>query len=1024
MLKKIIAVLVTAATLMSYTGVFASDEGVKVAPNEQPYGTKYAYHPLLNMWTDNQLRASKLANPDNYAMHISDTLAYSGSKSLYMDVCNHWWKQFFHSNYCKMTEANSNINSGDLHYVNPSEKNVEFSMKLAGDFSHMPSNAGLLDTGGIKVKFSDMAVKVETIDNVTWRTYSYSGKWPGTGWIMGIGGTHACGAYIDDMYLKVGDVVVINDNFEDDVNTDIRTVDAVKAEVNGEAVRISWRNPYFSDLTKIDIYDVTNGANTSILSLTSADATAAPGVVFTQNTDCYFDVADAAASSKKYKIVTSTANYADVETTVDYTYVEKTEDDKPYGNLWLNSKYFEFIGDSDFDEGKLLNPGEHAAHISDENSYSGDKALYMHCCNRWWKQYFHTDYGCKLSASNATTSPGAGTYYINPNGKTIDFSIKIGGDFSHTIPNAGLCDTSGLKVKFSEMTVSAIETIDGMEWRTYTWNGTWPGTGWILGMSGTHACMTYFDDIKLKVNNTVVFEEDFETSVNTDISTIDYTNVSPVNDTTLRIGWVNPKLSNLTKLEIYDITDGSNTQLVSLTAADTTVAPNVSFNAGKKCLYDVTGLVAETYKKYKIVIATAAFGEKEVIVDGRTMKESYNIVNNNYDDKGFSFGGSWVTQVGDGVDGVQGEWKVDFDNVRTGQASFKIEHYGTEARLLYYFGSGRTLYAGTPYTFNAFVKTGDDMPAGKASLFLTTTGGGVVYATSLGTIKSGDWQKLTYTVTPTEDTLVTLLKFCFYTDYATDIYIDDIYMGAEGDTFINAGLTEQGLEMDNAILNVVGGQKTLSWRYTLNDLNAKDTVGFNVYHVAKDGTETKLNDSMVKVLDEAQTTLSYNIDNLLPGSYEIRTVTSLGFEGGAISIPVDDIGISEGTFKTVYWNEGFNQYGENFDEGMSYDADMLTSYGDTLGTITITNYSEDYQNGLPVCLIGALYKDGALVNVVKNPITTVAYGDIASLSVAFETTAISDLTGYEMKLFLWDSINGMKPIAEGSPASISGPEAN
>ena len=248
MLKKIIAILSSTAILMSGAVTFAaSTEG---SP-EYPYGTKYIKHPLLNFTSDNNIFDTKQSSPESVAAYVSDKLSYSGSKSLYMDICNKWWKQYFHQNYCSMTEGNSNVNSGDQHYVNPNGKNVEFSMKLAGDFSHMPPNAGLMDTGGIKVKFSEMTVKTEEVNGVTWRTYSWSGQWPGTGWILAIGGTHACGAYIDDLYIKVGDTVVINENFENAVNTDLKTVDSVTAAADGENVKLSWENPYRANLTKL-----------------------------------------------------------------------------------------------------------------------------------------------------------------------------------------------------------------------------------------------------------------------------------------------------------------------------------------------------------------------------------------------------------------------------------------------------------------------------------------------------------------------------------------------------------------------------------------------------------------------------------------------------------------------------------------------------------------------------------------------------------------------------------------------------
>lgn len=1043
MLKKLFATLLSTAMFMSCVTAFAaSDRATEVAPEEGTYGTKYLYHQQFDFLSGSgaTIMSTKQTTPETYAAHISEKRSYSGSKALYLDFHNVWWKQYFSTNFnCDLTAENSNTVSGTHYYVDPRNGNIEFSVKMSGDFAHTAPNAGLLDDTGTTadsaglLAFSEMTCVEEEIDGVKWRTYSYSGAWPGTGWLLGIGGTHACGTYFDDMYLKVGNVVVIDEDFEASVNTDIKTVDAVAATANGNNVRLSWRNPYFADITKLEIYDITDGANTSILSLTAENSTTAPNVAFSKDTDCYFDIANVAAADKQYKIITSTSYFENVETTVNYTAKaeepdeEKTTDDEPYGTLYLNHPYFKFESDSALETEKLGNPGTFAAHISEVKSYSGSKALYLDCENRWWRQHFHTSHGCELDETNSNVSTGTGTYYVNPNNQNIQFSMKLAGDFTNIVKYAGLNDVGGTSVTtvlFEDMEYSS-ETIDGVEWRTYTYNATWPGDGYLLNVGGTYASGAYIDDFYLKVGNVVVIDEDFETSVNSDISTIEGVNITPINDTTLRIGWVNPYLSDITKLEIYDITNGASNSVLSLTGADSTKAPNAVFTKRTACWYDITGLAAQTYKKYKIVFATADFGEKEIIVDGRTMKAENNIVANKYDENGFAFGGSWIANIGDSTDGGngnQGSWTVDFDQKRSGNASFKINHYGYTSRLEWGMGT-KTLLKDTPYIFEAYVKVGDKMPVGNARLYIVN-GSSVKYATVLTKkITDGDWQKLTYTVTPTEDTDVTMLRLGFFAENPTEIYVDDIKFYTSTETIIDSIYSDAGLAISEPTVNVNGTQKAVSWRHTVL-YNAVSDMGFNVYYIDEEGTETKLNQSIIELVDEITTTNLYVIDTLLPGTYEIRMVSALGIEAGAISTVVEDIMISDGVFKTVYWNEGFNQYGENYDDGISFGIDELNNYGDTLGTITVTNYSTEYTDGLPVCLFGALYKDGSLVSVVKNPITTAAYGDITSLSVAFETTQISDLTGYEMKLFLWDTATGMKPLIDGATPVISGPVAD
>jgi len=1034
MLKKLISIATCVAMLMSGMTAFASTRGEEVAPNEQPYGSKYVYHPLFKFTSDSSMGKSKLSNPANYAAHISEIQSYSGSKALYLDSHDSWWKQWFSTSHgCELTKENSNVDAGNgTYYVTPDGKNIEFRIRISGEFAHTVPNAGLVDNDGTFVKFSEMSLAnadIETINGVTWRTYKYNTTWPGTGYLLGIGGTHACGSYFDDIYLKVGDVVVIDEDFEDAVNTDLSTVDELVASAYGNDVRISWRNPYLSPLTKIDVYDITDGGETSVLALSAEDAELAPNVVFTANKDCYFDIKGAAGADKQYKIVTSTSSFTNVATTVNFTYVEKTIDVKPYETIALRNKYFKFDTASSLANNKVSDSENFAVHVSDVNSYSGSKSMYIDCNNVWWKQFFHTNFGCELTKENSNVDGGNGVYYVNPINNTIDFSMKLAGDFEKITANAGLLDDTNQMVKFGDMDYTS-ETIDGVEWRTYTYNDTWSGTGWLFGIGGTYATGAYIDDIYLKVNSVVVMNEDFESTVNVDISKISNANVTPIDDTTLRLGWTNPYYSPITKLEIYDITDGTEKELISLSAVDTQNAPNVVFDKRGNCYYDITGLEAQSYKKYKIVTATAQWGESEALVEGRTMKAENNITVTAFDENGFPFGGSWRGNIGDsatGDGGTLGKWSIEFDEKKSGNASYKFDYYNKSGRLQWSYdvNNGMILSAGETYTFEVYAKVAEGMSAAKASVWLISNGV-AKYAKELSTnITDDDWQKLTYAFTPTEDTAITTIRLGLFGDYPTTILVDDVKLSSSSDKeLVKPFYTDSALVISEPEIVIKDGATSIEWKQLILNSDTVGEMGCNVYYIDEDGTETKLNDTPVTVLDEISTNNSYVINEFLPGTYEVRTVSSLGVEGEVIRTVVEDVSVSEGTFKGVlFWNEGFNEYGEDYDYEYSYDINTMSKNADTLGTINVANFSDEYKNGLPVCLIGALYKEGTLVNIVKNPVESVPYGEVKNLSVAFETTSIQDLTGYKMKLFVWNTAEGMIPLMSGSVPAISGPEA-
>lgn len=695
-----------------------------------------------------------------------------------------------------------------------------------------------------------------------------------------------------------------------------------------------------------------------------------------------------------------------------------------YGTKYIYSKYFKFNSDSDIFKKKLANMEGFAAHISSNQSYSGTHSMYMDCCNTWWKQWFHTNYGCEIKSGAGVTEQSETVRYVNPKGKTFRFQCRIAGDFSHIIPNAGLCDTTGLKVKFSNMTCSKIEEKNGTTWRTYTWEGAWPGTGWMMGMSGTHACGSYIDDVVLEYKSgnsyKTIIEEDFEDAINVDLRTVNMAAANPIDDTAIRISWKNPELSELTKLEITDITNEENPESVlSLTNASTDLPENVNLTIGSNCYYDIEGLSEKTYKKYKIVTSTDRYSDIETVVEGRTLRSGENMTDYNYDENGFSFGGSWQANIGDNKygSGVKtGKWYLDFNEKRSGAACFANNLSGAESRLEWSM-QGTTFEAGKTYGFEWYAKTADEMPPASSSVFILTSG--KTYAAAGGRIGDGEWTRYSYEWTPEETVRGTRIRLCFFSSYPTTVYADDLRLyEKDGGDIISAMYSEPGHALSNAGVDLSESGAFLTWDETTLDGKGVDGLGVNIYYTNENGTEIKLNSEPIQWTGKAGAVSNlFALEQLNRGIYTIKAVSEFGAEDKGTSYEQAEMNITEGTFKNVYaWTNGFSEIGYGTD--LAIDIQTLEK-GDIMGSVIVGNYM---QNPLTVSLIGALYKDGRLLKTVINP-ANVAIGENKEIAVAFQVGSEeeSNAEGYTMKMFLWNSAQGMIPI-NGEPDVINGPK--
>lgn len=112
------------------------------------------------------------------------------------------------------------------------------------------------------------------------------------------------------------------------------------------------------------------------------------------------------------------------------------------------------------------------------------------------------------------------------------------------------------------------------------------------------------------------------------------------------------------------------------------------------------------------------------------------------------------------------------------------------------------------------------------------------------------------------------------------------------------------------------------------------------------------------------------------------------------------------------WKVTGHQYNLVFEEDIIDTVDSLEE-GEILGSVYIQNYSE---NNLDLTLVAALYEDGKLIDI-----SFVEREDISILVNPFDDTQIGSSVkvpemdpekDYQMKLMLWDSIDGLKPMLD------------
>lgn len=683
----------------------------------------------------------------------------------------------------------------------------------------------------------------------------------------------------------------------------------------------------------------------------------------------------------------------------------------------ISTKYFKFNNDCNVWEHALQNSENHIMRVSTEKSYSGNRSFHLISRDCWWKQHFHTSYGCELG-DNGTIHEGDTTRYVNPTSYQYRFSMKVTGDMTRFESDTRLTSAGGADLLMSDASVSkTTEEKDGNIWTTYSWEGSWTNGGWLLGLGGTYAADVYIDDIKLEYKTdagwSTIINEDFEDSVNVPVNNINSAKAVAINDSTLRISWKNPPLSSLTKLQIIDVTDEANPTTVYAEGEGTETAVA---SAGKNAVryYDVTGLSAGTFKKYKIVAATNGFADAETIVSGRTHKSGVKITDYNYDKNGFSFGGSWQVMYGDSPEGYaqNSEWYVSFDEKRSGASSFACDLSGNkDARV--FFWLNRTLTAGKTYAVEFYAKTAKNGVPASTAIFAEGVGSAGYWK-----INNDEWTLYNAKFTPTADTTLSALRIAVNAGYnPTTVYIDDIRVYEEGgEEILGTVLTEAGHQLKN--LNVTSGDNgaKMSWTETTIDNNGVNGLGVNLYHTSPSGVVTKLNTTPIAwTTASGDTACEYALDQVDAGTYSVKAVSCYGIEGDEITYTVKDIDVTEVEFNKVeYWSNGFDKFCDGAD---IYNEATKLEKGDITGWLTVVN---NKNAATPVSLIGALYKGSKLVDVLENK-AEVAAGESQWLGVAFKVGEDdeTDVSDYTMKLFVWDSLEGLTPL-NGAAYELSG----
>lgn len=400
-------------------------------------------------------------------------------------------------------------------------------------------------------------------------------------------------------------------------------------------------------------------------------------------------------------------------------------------------------------------------------------------------------------------------------------------------------------------------------------------------------------------------------------------------------------------------------------------------------------------------------GKKAVIIDGLTNGQEYEIKITALDEDGNETEGTTIkaTPSHNGFEYAHTGWRC---NGSFGRLDYVTKHGGKASLFVsdnlgeYNFSQVMNIKMGT-----TGLTTGDKVKfkfwakannASKIQVCYPEWGGPryTIDASVYGT--TFDWTQFEtgeYTV----DTTSTMPYMDFILDGHTDeLWIDDIQMFKLDTT------TNEYIEItDDAIR---GDYNIEAYADNLAPANVTEA---NAYDEKDRGT--------VRVTYTEPTDADFIAVNIYNGSELVKTAAK-----GEASVLVENVGVGENTLtiKSVDY-AGNESAGVNVTvtvEDLSYvtsdysiTENILTS-AKTANTaasmsVTVTNINEENLTGILIC---GVYKDDTLVEVFLSEQKNIPVGNPVTLSKDFTVSKFDNDGEYEIKLFLWDALTGLKAL--------------
>ena len=355
---------------------------------------------------------------------------------------------------------------------------------------------------------------------------------------------------------------------------------------------------------------------------------------------------------------------------------------------------------------------------------------------------------------------------------------------------------------------------------------------------------------------------------------------------------------------------------------------------------------------------------------------------------------------------------MDNSEQREGHPTLKLTNHTGSAyngELLTVTRDGLT--KGGTYTFSYYQKaSAADVAAGRTHVLLFKNGtiaepdsGKTAEKTFKGT---GEWVKRSVKYTLNSDQ--TTFKVIFVTKAIENFWIDEFSIVEDGDTTNTNRLANF---TNGMIYDKVLNRKNLT---TILESNVTNTAQLNSITTAWSTTVTNLkslkfyikkaSDTAYTYVGEAegQQTGNFVFENLTSGTYYDVKVTRV-HNGVEVDLKNEKISTLVAPVNPDWNVSAYSFMLENT------EVDDITQTGTYTASVNVENVNTT-EASLPAQLIAAIYKAGVLQSVVYTDKIDVNKGENETLT---QEVTITD-ANCEVRLFLWDGLDTMKPLAMAS----------